>query len=182
MTIRSILLSATALAVVAGCDTGTPPPKTDAEKLAMATEIAELMSDPKMIDQMVDGMAGQMTATTGQVCSSLPAEQAPACQERMASMQPILGEIVKEAMDEAKAMMPEFMKDYGAIMAREYTGEELAAMKDYYSSPEGKSVLQKQPAVMTEYMGKVMERMGPMQAAVARKTVDRLQSMSAQPN
>ncbi|MBP9234375.1 MAG: DUF2059 domain-containing protein, partial [Hyphomonadaceae bacterium] len=61
--------------------------------------------------------------------------------------------------------------------AREYTGEELAAMKDFYSSPEGKSIVQKQPAVMTEYMGKVMDTVQPLQVNVMQKMMERLKAM-----
>ena len=48
------------------------------------------------------------------------------------------------------------MMDVALMMARLYTGEELATMRDFNASPEGKSIMQKQPKVMEEYMPKVM--------------------------
>ena len=84
---------------------------------------------------------------------------------------------MNETMNEAKTLMPNLMNQLGAIMAREYTGEELAAMKDFYGSPEGKSIVQKQPAVMTEYMGKVMDTMQPLQVSVMQKMMERLKAM-----
>jgi len=95
----------------------------------------------------------------------------------MASAEPIIKQVMGETMDEAKTLMPGLMQQFGAIMARAYTGEELAAMKDFYGSPEGKSIVQKQPAVMTEYMGQVMETMQPLQMSVMQKMMERLNAL-----
>ncbi len=101
----------------------------------------------------------------------------------MVQAEPIIKGVMEETMNEAKAMMPDLMKELGAIMAREYTGEELAVMKGFYGSPEGKPITQKQPAVMTEYMGKVMAKMQPMQMSVMQKMMQRLSAMEpAAPN
>jgi hypothetical protein len=180
MTFKSMMLVGAAFALLAGCNGagGAPAaPKTDAEKVAMADEIATLMSDPKMIDQMFDGMGAQAMMTLPDMCSTAPATEVAACQARMSQAEPIIKGVMDETMNEAKAMMPDLMKELGAIMAREYTGEELAVMKGFYGSPEGKSITQKQPAVMTEYMGKVMEKMQPMQMSVMQKMMERLSTM-----
>lgn len=183
MTLKSMMLAGAAFALLAGCNgaAGGPGaaavPKTDAEKVAMADEIATLMSDPKMIDQMFDGMGSQAMATLPDMCAQAPAAEIAACQARMVQAEPIIKGVMEETMNEAKAMMPDLMKELGAIMAREYTGEELAVMKGFYGSPEGKSITQKQPAVMTEYMGKVMAKMQPMQMSVMQKMMQRLSAM-----
>mgnify|MGYP000850243106 FL=1 len=175
-----LILSTAALALLVGCSGAsdkTAAPKTDAEKAAVANEIATLMSDPKMVDQMFDGMGQQAMQVMPQMCAQEPADQIAACQARMSSAEPIIKQVMAETMDEAKTMMPDLMQQLGAIMAREYTGEELAVMKDFYGSPEGKSIVQKQPAVMTEYMGKVMETMQPLQMSVMQKMMQRLNAM-----
>ena len=71
MAIRSTMLATAALALLGACsaDTKTPVPKTDAEKATVASEIATLMSDPKMVDQMFDGMGQQAMAAMPQLLS-----------------------------------------------------------------------------------------------------------------
>lgn len=179
MAIRSTMLATAALALLGACsaDTKTPVPKTDAEKATVASEIATLMSDPKMVDQMFDGMGASAMAAMPQMCAQEAAEHVASCQARMASAEPIIKQVMGETMDEAKTLMPGLMQQFGAIMARAYTGEELAAMKDFYGSPEGKSIVQKQPAVMTEYMVQVMETMQPLQMSVMQKMMERLNAL-----
>jgi len=180
MAFRTMMLAGAAFVLMAGCSgagSKSPVPQTQAEKASVAAEIATLMSDPRMIDQMFDGMGAQAMEAMPEMCASAPADQVASCQARMASAEPIIRQVMTETMNEAKGMMPGLMKELGAIMAREYTGEELAVMKDFYGSPEGKSITQKQPAVMTEYMGRVMEEMQPMQAAVMQKMMERLSTM-----
>jgi len=180
MAIRSMMLAAAAVSLLAGCsggETKTAIPKTDAEKLAVASDIATLMSDPKMVDQMFDGMGASAMAAMPQMCAQEAAEHVASCQARMASAEPIIKQVMGETMDEAKTLMPGLMQQFGAIMARAYTGEELAAMKDFYGSPEGKSIVQKQPAVMAEYMGQVMETMQPLQMSVMQKMMERLNAL-----
>ncbi len=85
MTLKSMMLAGAAFALLAGCNgaAGGPGaaavPKTDAEKVAMADEIATLMSDPKMIDQMFDGMGSQAMATLPDMCAQAPAAEIAAC-------------------------------------------------------------------------------------------------------
>lgn len=180
MTFRSMMLASAAFAMLAGCNAAggkTAIPKTEAEKIAVADEIATLMSDPKMVDQMFDGMSTQAMLAIPQMCGSMPSAEIAACQTRMASAGPVIKQVMDETMNEAKTMMPGLMKEYGAIMAKGYTGEELAVMKDFYGSPEGKSIIQKQPAVMTEYMGKVMATMQPLQMGAMQKMMERLGAM-----
>lgn len=180
MAIRSLMLAGAALSLLAACsgaETKTAVPKTDAEKLVVASEIATLMSDPKMVDQMFDGMGASAMAAMPQMCAQEAPEHVASCQARMASAEPIIKQVMDETMSEAKTLMPDLMQKFGAIMAAKYSGEELAAMKDFYGSPEGKSIVQKQPAVMSEYMGKVMETMQPLQASVMQKMMERLNAL-----
>ncbi len=176
MTIRTLTIAVAALAFLAGCSgtNRTPVPKTDAEKNNVAAEIATLMSDNEMIDQMFEGIKKQTLASVPNVCNAMPADRTETCRNNMASAGPIIQEVTSEMMDRTKVIMPELLKEFGAIIASEYTGEELAAMRDFYGSQEGKSILKKQPQVMTAYFGKVMARLQPMQIEMSQKIMQRL--------
>jgi len=157
-------------------------PDTEAEKAAVATEIATMMSDPAMMDQMfapeaVGGMIPDMSA----MCAAVPADQAAACTQRMESSTATIQSVQTEMMGKAKAMQPALMQDMGAIMARTYTGEELAAMHAFYQSPEGQAILQKQPQVMAEFMPAVMARMQPLQLEMVQKLSQRMTAAATTP-
>jgi len=174
------VLAGAALIVLAGCSGagGTAAPSTDADKLKMAAEIAALMSDPNMVDSMFDSMKTSMDTSMqpmlAAACDVAPADNRAQCTSALEKIRPVIAQSLDESMEHTKTIMPELMQDMGAIMARIYTGEELARMKDFYSSPEGKSITAKQPRVMAEYMPKVMERMQGMQMDMMRKTQERL--------
>jgi hypothetical protein len=174
------ILAGVALAAMTACSGagGTAAPTTEADKQKMASEIATLMSDPKMVDGLMDSMRTSMEASMqpmlGAACEVAPADAQSECNSMLDKMRPILAETLAESMEQTKAVMPELMKDMGGIMARTYTGEELARMKDFYASPEGKSITAKQPQVMAEYMPKVMERLQGMQMDMMRKMQDRM--------
>jgi hypothetical protein len=170
--ICKVLLASAMLTAVTACSTAVP--RTDAEKQKVAGEIATLMTDPKMVDGIIDSMSGIVMPTMRNMCETVPESQHDACLERVEKARPAVDESMKEAMDQVKAVMPELMQEMGAIMARLYTGEELAKMKDYYSSSEGKSIMHKQPQVMAEYMPLVTKRMQSMQIEMMRKVQKRV--------
>ena len=176
MTIRSILLAGAALVAVAACSNSTPPPKTDEEKIRVANEIAGLTTDPAMFDRMFDEMTQQVRlSTAGQ--SDLCAAQTDVarCEQIETKVNAEAQAFMKETMDQTKAMMPELMTDMAAIMAQTYTGEELAKMKDFYASDEGKSIMMKQPQVMQQFLPVVMQKMQPFQTERAQQLAARLQ-------
>lgn len=174
--IRKHILAGVALLALAACGGagGTAAPTTEADKLKMASEIATLMSDPKMVDSMMDSMKTSVAPMLDTACQGAPADALAACASAMQSARPAVMELLDESMEQTKAMMPDLMKEMGAIMARLYTGDELAAMHDFYSSPAGKSITAKQPQVMAEYMPVVMQRMQGMQMDMMGKMQDRL--------
>ncbi len=175
-----VALMALGLAACGGAG-GTAAPTSEADKLKMGSEIATLMSDPKMIDDMVDAMQANMIPNLAGVCDGAPEAEREICLARVAAAEPSIKAGFTEGMEQARKMMPEMMKDMGEIMARTYTGEELAKMLDFYASPEGKSIIQKQPKVMAEYMPKVMQRMESMQADMAQNIQKRIQDAVAAP-
>ena len=184
--IRSVLFAGVACLSLAACGGGgvtiggAAAPSTEAEKAAMATEIATMMTDPAMMDQMFapEAMAGAMPDMSA-MCAAVPADQQAACTQRMEGSSATLQSVQTEMMDKAKAMQPQLMQDMGAIMARTYTGEELAAMHGFYKSPEGQAILQKQPQVMAEFMPAVMARMQPLQLEMVQKLSQRMTAAAA---
>lgn len=177
MIVRNFLMGA-ALLALAACNGagggGTAVPTTEADKQKLAAEIATLMSDPKMLDGMVDSMKVSMEPMLSAGCDMAPADKKAECLTKMEAVRPVMQEAVNEGMEQAKAMMPQLMQDMGAIMARVYTGEELAKMMDFYSSPEGRSISAKLPQVMAEYMPKAMERMSGMQMEMMGRMQERM--------
>jgi hypothetical protein len=178
--IRSLLFAGVACLSLGACGGATEMsrsevPDTEAEKTTMATEIATMMSDPEMMDQMfsAEAMAATMPDMSA-MCAAVPADQAAACAQRMQGSQANVQAVQTEMMDKVRAMTPQLMSDMGAIMARTYTGEELAAMHGLYSSAEGQSILQKQPQVMAEFMPVVMQRMQPLQMEMMQKMSERM--------
>ena len=170
---RKTILTGATLAMLGACAAqNTQTPTTEAEKLKVAAAIAEMTSDPKMIDQMFESMKAAAMPNLANICSAMPGGEQAACSERSVKLQPLIEQMMGEAMDDAKSMMPEMMNDMTTIMADVYTGPELARMLDFYASPEGKAIMKKQPEVMAQYMPKVMSRMQSMQ-------VDMMKNMRA---
>lgn len=183
--IRSVLFASAACLTLAACSGANgiitaDVPETEAEKTAMATEIATMMTDPAMMDQMFspENMAAAIPDMSA-MCAAVPADQAAACTQRMEASKATVASVQTEMMDKAKAMTPQLMQDMGGIMARTYTGEELAAMHAFYASDEGKSILQKQPQVMAEFMPIVMQRMQPLQLEMVQKLSQRMTAEAA---
>jgi hypothetical protein len=183
--IRSILLSGVAAVILAACGGSelkvtSQVPETEAEKVAMATEIATQMTDPDMMDQMFSSqLAAGAVPDMSAMCAAVPPDQAAACTQKMEASKATAQSVATEMTDRAREMMPALMQDMGAIMARTYTGEELVAMTDFYSSPEGQSIMQKQPQVMAEFMPKVLERMQPLQMEMVQKLAERMNTAAA---
>lgn len=178
---KQVLAGAVALMLVAcnGATGGTTVPATDADKQKLASEIATLMTDPKMFDGMFESIGTAMMPSMSGMCEAAPADKRAECTARMEAARPVIEASMKESMEQAKAMMPDLMQDMGAVMAKIYTGQELAKMMDFYASPEGKSIMQKQPQVMAEYMPKAMERMQSMQVDMMRKMQERITAAAA---
>lgn len=178
--IRSMILAGVSAAMLAACGSGeikvaSKTPETEAEKLAMATEIATQMTDPAMMDQMFSSeLAANAVPDMSAMCAAVPPDQAAACAQKMEASKTTAQSVAAEMADKARAMMPALMQDMGAIMADKYTGEELVAMKDFYSSAEGQSIMRKQPEVMAEFMPKVVARMQPLQMEMVQKLAQRM--------
>jgi hypothetical protein len=116
-----------------------------AAKLALAHETIAAMH----ADKMFDGMAAQMKQMAAQ-SMKLPADTTP---EKRKQAEEIQGKIMDLSMDAMKAMVGKMDQVYADV----YSEAELKAMKTFFTSPEGQSMLAKQPQIMTHVMPLVQE-------------------------
>ncbi|MDQ5980644.1 MAG: uncharacterized protein QG602_3621 [Verrucomicrobiota bacterium] len=112
----------------------------NAAKLALAREAISAMQ----ADKMFDGMAAQMKQMAAQQ-TRLPATATP---EQIKQAEELQGKILDLSMSEAKAMVGKM----DAIYASVYSEAELKAMVAFFKSPEGLSMMAKQPQVMAQMM------------------------------
>jgi hypothetical protein len=117
----------------------------NAAKLALAREAIAAMQ----VDKMFDGMAAQMKQMAAQQ-SRLPADATP---EQRAKATALEGKMMDLVMDEAKGLVSRM----DAVYASVFTEGELKAMVAFYKSPEGQSMVEKQPLVMQQIMPLVQE-------------------------
>jgi hypothetical protein len=150
MKITRLFLVLAALATGAFAQTPAPatvsmPAAPDPAKLALAREVIAVMK----ADKMFDGMAAQMKQSAAQITAVAP--DAPAEQRQRAEA--LQAKIVDLSMAAAKGMVSKMDQVYADV----YTMGELTAMKTFFSSPEGQSMLSKQPQIMAHVMPMVQE-------------------------
>ncbi|HLP24906.1 MAG TPA: DUF2059 domain-containing protein, partial [Acidobacteriota bacterium] len=115
-------------------------PAVDPAKLALARDVISAMQ----ADKMFDGMAAQMKQMAMQM-SPLPADATP---EQKARAEKFLGRIMDLSMTSAKAMIAQMDQVYAEL----FTEGELKAIKAFYTSPEGQSMIAKTPQAMQRVM------------------------------
>jgi uncharacterized protein len=106
-----------------------------------AKEIIELTDVNKIIDQVmaqIKQMQGQMIAQAG-----IPESE----KEKAIALQDKLQAKMAEAFD-MKKIEPQFIDIFTSV----YTVEELKAISEFYKTPEGKSMIEKQPQVLQKSM------------------------------
>lgn len=121
----------------------------DAAKLALAREVIIA----SQMDKMFDSMAGQMKQMFGQM-TQLPANATPEQREAFATFQ-------GKVMDLSMGMAKDLVANADLIYAKVYSEAELHAIKAFFLSPEGQSMIAKQPQIMALLMPIVqdMQRM-----------------------
>jgi uncharacterized protein len=113
----------------------------DKSKEEYAKEIIALTDVGKILDQVmaqIKQMQGQMMAQAG-----IPESE----KEKAMELQNKLQALITGAFD-MKKIEPQFIDIFTSV----YTIEELKAISDFYKTPEGKSMLQKQPQVVQKSM------------------------------
>lgn len=133
-----LLLAGLAVATAASAD-------DHATRLALARETIAAMH----ADKMFDAMAGQMKQMAGQL-SPLPASATPEQRKKFE-------EIQAKALDLSMGSIKGLMAKMDEVYANVYSEAELRAMKAFFVSPEGQSMLAKQPQVMAQVMPLVQE-------------------------
>lgn len=136
---KSLLLALLALPMGALAQENAAAP-ADAAKLALAREVITA----SQMDKMFDGMAAQMKQISGQMVQ-LPAEATPEQREAFTTFQ---GKVMDLSMDMAK----DLVANADLIYAKVYSEAELNAMKAFFLSPEGQSMIAKQPQIMALLM------------------------------
>lgn len=117
----------------------------NAAKLALAREVITAMQ----ADKMFDSMSAQMKQMAMQM-SRAPANATPEQKEKMAALQ---GKIMDLSMGIAKDMVARM----APIYAKVYSEAELNAIKAFFTSPEGQSMIAKQPQIMASVMPLMQE-------------------------
>jgi len=133
-------------------------------QLALARETIAAMQ----VDKMLDGMAGQIKQMAMQR-AQLPASATPEQRQRF---DVFMGRVSDLAMVEVKTMVTKL----DVIYAEVYSEAELKAITGFFNTTEGKSMLAKQPQVMT----RLMPLMQQLQQAMAPKLQKLAQEFDAE--
>lgn len=132
----------------------------DAAKLALAREVIAAMQADKMFDRM--------TAQLKQMAMQMAAQQPDATPAKRAQAEALQGKIMDLTMEAAKGMIAKM----DALYAEVYSEAELKAMKAFFASPEGQSMLAKQP--------QVMQRVMPLAQAMQAELMPKIQQLVQQ--
>ena len=156
---KKLLLLLAILALVTGAVAQESP-----ATLALAREVISIMK----ADQMFDNIAAQMKQTAGQMAAPPPG----ATPEQIKRA----GEIQARIMDLSMAAAKNMIGKMDHIYAEVYNEAELRAMKAFFSSSAGQSMLAKQPQIM----GKLMPMMQEMQRDLMPKIKQTLDDARAE--
>lgn len=154
-----VLLASALLLVCVRAQVPAAPAAPDSAKLALAREVIQAMQ----VDKMFDGIQAQMKQMALQTAAnSLPAGATPAQRARAEAFQSKIMELSMAAVKNMTAQMD-------TLYAEVYSEAELAAMKAFFSSPEGQSMIAKQP--------QVMQRVMPLAQAMQRDLMPKIQRL-----
>jgi uncharacterized protein len=128
-------------------------------KLTLAREVISALQADKMIDGMLVQLK-QMAARS----TNIPADATP---EQRAKAEKLQGDIMELSMTSAKKMIGQMDQLYAEI----YSEADLQAMKTFFTSPEGRSMISKQP--------ELMKRMMPMMQQMQQELVPQIQALTA---
>lgn len=153
---RTLIL---ACALAAGAFSLSPLVRADEARLALAREVIELSQMNKMFDAMVPQIQQMsMQMVQGQLASMTP--------EQRADFEAFQKEAVTLAMDSAKGMLAKVDQLYADV----YTVDELTAMKSFFGSTAGQSMIAKQP--------QLAQRMMPLMQAMQAELMPKIQALT----
>ena len=147
MKTTKMLLALLALTTGLLAQNNPAPAPADAAKLALAREVIAAMH----ADRMFDGMMVQMKQMASQMAAeSLPPNATPEQRQKFEALQ---GRIMDVSMTATKGLIAKMDQIYASV----YSEAELNAMKAFFLSPEGQSMLAKQPQIMQHLMPLVQQ-------------------------
>lgn len=135
-------------------------PAVDPAKLALAREVISAMQADKMLDRM--------TAQLKQMAMQMAAQQPDTSPAKRAKAEAFQGKIMDLTMEAAKGMIAKM----DALYAEIYSEAELKAIKAFFTSSEGQSMLAKQP--------QVMQRVMPLAQAMQAELMPKIQQLVQQ--
>jgi len=144
----------------------------NAAKLALAREAISAMK----IDQMFDGMAAQMKQGALQMVQ-LPDSATP---EQKQKFDRYMDKVMDLSMSQVKTMIAKMDTVYASV----YSETELKAMVAFFKSPEGQSMIAKQPQVMASIMPLVQgmqQELGPKMQQLTEEFKRDLEAPAATP-
>jgi len=144
---------------LSGCATAPVP---ESENLSMAREVVSLTFKLENLRATIDN---SRSATRSVVdiaktfCNppriSMPVEE---CLQRYHALEEAEA---SETGDLIQSIWPAMVEDRVSLMARTYSGKELAAMRDFYSSPVGLSITTRQVQFDAEWQRAMAARLAP---------------------
>ena len=130
----------------------------NAAKLALAREVISALQ----ADKMIDGMLAQMK----QRAAAQSAVAADATPEQKAKAEKLQADIMELSMNAAKKMISQMDQLYADV----YSEADLKAMKAFFTSPEGQSMINKQP--------QLMQRMMPLVEKMQQELMPQIQTLT----
>ena len=139
--VKAITLIALCLALVPYLKAQDPSSAPDASQIELAQQVIKSMHADRMFDQM----SAQMQKIAAQATNLNTGAMTP---EQKAAAEKVSNQIMALSMEAAKGMLDKLDLVYAEV----YSSAELKAMKAFFESPEGVSMLQKQPQIMQKLM------------------------------
>jgi hypothetical protein len=129
----------------------------------------KMYTDKKQIDAAIDG---QIKMAEKNLAQRMPPEKLAEFHAALLKTRPSLNASVTQAL--AK-MRPELVQ----VIAQNYTEQELKALVAFYSSAEGRTIVTKNPAMMSAMMGVSGKYMGPVMQDMQKNLMRALQETAA---
>ncbi len=138
-----------------------PAPAPDEAQLELARQVIKSMHADRMFDQM----SAQMQKMAAQTLNLNSANMTP---QQKAAAEKVSSQVMALSMESAKNLLA----NMDVIYAEVYSPAELRAMKAFFESPEGVSMLQKQPQIMQKMMPYVQGMQKDLMPKIQKITED----------
>lgn len=150
-------------------------PAVSAAKQALAQQYFEVSGTDKMFtdkEQVGKMMDSQLKMVAQGAQQNMPPQEFARFQQVMAKVRPNMDASVAQAL---KQMRPELVQ----VIATRYSEQELTALIAFYKTPEGRSVVAKNPEVMSAMMEVAGKQTAVMIQQLQQSLIQALQESSA---